>query len=100
MKLGILVTTDKHLEAVTGLTRAALKKGHDVSIFSMDDGSRLLAEPAFADLSTEDKVEMGFCEHNAKGMGLSIENLPEKIISGSQYDNAVMNHEADKVIVL
>ena len=44
MKLGILVNTDKHLAAVTGITRAAIDKGHEVTIFAMDDGTRLLEE--------------------------------------------------------
>ena len=100
MKLAILVTTDRFLSAIVGLTRAALKKGDEVTLFSMDDGSRLLSDPSYAGLSQEDGVKMAFCEHNAKVMGLKIEGLPGEIVSGSQYDNAAMSHEADKVLVL
>ena len=42
MKLGILVNSDRNLEAITGMTRAALAKGHEVLLFAMDDGTRLL----------------------------------------------------------
>lgn len=100
MKLGILITTDRHLDAIVGLTRAARAKGHEITMFSMDDGSRLLACPSFSELSREDGVKIGFCEYSAKVNGLDTEGLPGEIVSGSQYDNAVMNHEADKVIVL
>jgi len=100
VKLGILVTTDMHLGAVVGLTEAALAKGHEVTIFSMDKGSNLLAERSYSGLSQRDGVRMSYCEHNAKSTGIATEGLPAEIVSGSQYDNAVMNHGADKVIVL
>lgn len=100
MKLAILVNTDKHLEAVTGLTKAALAKGHEVLIFTMDDGTKLLANPSYTTLCNLEKVTMSFCDHNAKGQGVKTDALSDKIVCGSQYNNATMNHEADKVIVL
>ena len=84
MKLGILVTTDRHLGAVVGLTEAALAKGHEVTIFSMDDGSNLLAERSYTGLSQRDGVRMGYCEYNAKTTGIATEGLPGEITGGSQ----------------
>jgi hypothetical protein len=33
-------------------------------------------------------------------MGVTSEGLPSEIVCGSQYNNAVMQHDADRVIVL
>jgi predicted peroxiredoxin len=100
MKLGLFVNTNGHLGAVTGITRAALSKGHSVTIFAMDDGTRLLADPAFSGLSQLEGVSMAFCDHSAQHLGTKPDGLPKQISAGSQYDNATMNHEMDRVIVL
>lgn len=100
MKLAILVNSAAHLQHVVGLTRAAASKGHAVSLFTMDEGVGLLEDPAYAGLCRLDGVTLGLCEHSAKGYGLPIEGLPREIVRGSQYQNAVMTHHADRVIVL
>lgn len=100
MKLGILVNSDRHLEAVAGLTKAALSKGHEVTIFTMDEGVRLLHEPVFRELCGMDRIKMSFCDHSTRMLEVPKEGLTDEIVCGSQYNNAVMNHEADKVIVL
>jgi predicted peroxiredoxin len=99
MKLGILVNTDRHPAAVVGLTNAALAKGHEVIIFAMDDGAKLLAAPGFRELCTIGGVTMNFCDYSTKQLSVS-EELPQEMGRGSQYLNAVMNHVADRVIVL
>jgi predicted peroxiredoxin len=100
MKLGILVTTDKYLDAITGITKSAIAKGHTVLIFNMDEGTKLLTNPSFTALSKTQGVSMSFCDHSAKHVNVSTEGIPGEIACGSQFDNANMNHEADKVIVL
>ncbi|MEJ2685378.1 MAG: DsrE family protein [Candidatus Sulfobium sp.] len=100
MKLGILVNTDRHLDHVMGLARAALAKGHEVTVFNMDDGTKLLATPEFSELCRMKGVTTSFCDHSAKHVGAVTEGLPEEMVCGSQYNNAVMNHDADKIIVL
>lgn len=100
MKLGIFINTDKNMDAVKGITLAAVKKGHAVVLFSMDDGTRLIHSPAMAELCKTEGVSVGFCDHSAKKMGVASEGLPGEIVCGSQYNNAVMMHEADRVIVL
>jgi len=100
MKLGILVNTDRHLAHVIGLTKAAVSKGHEVIIFNMDEGTKLLKDPHFCALRKLHGVQMSFCRHSSKQLGVVAEGLAEEIIEGSQYNNAVMNHDADKVIVL
>ncbi|MBI5741416.1 MAG: DsrE family protein [Nitrospirae bacterium] len=100
MKLGILITTDKQLDAVLGITNAALAKGHTVTLFNMDDGTKLLGSPAFSKLCKTEGVTVSFCDHSAKHINIATEGLPSEMVCGSQFDNANMNHDSDKVIVL
>lgn len=100
MKLGILVNTDRNLGAVLGLANAALKKGHSVALFAMDAGTRLLEQAPYTALCSLPGIAMSFCEHSAEKTGVKTAGLDPKIIAGSQYNNAAMMHDADKVIVL
>jgi len=100
MKLGIHVNSDKHLEHVIGLVKAAVSKGHEVIIFTMVDGEKLLEKPSFTDLCNLPGVSMSYCDHNATHMGVNKSVIPKKIVCGSQFNNATMVHEVDKVVVL
>jgi len=100
MKLGIFVNTNKNLDAVQGITKAALAKGHEVILFNMDDGTKLVGTPVFAELCRTKGVSVSFCDHSAKHMGVATDGLPKEIVCGSQYNSAVMHHEADRMIVL
>ena len=100
MKLGILVNTDRHLTEIAGLTQAALAKGHEVEIFAMDEGTRLLADPRYTGLCRLPVVSMSLCRHSAEGAGVSVAGLPTEIQCGSQLQNAMMQHAADRVVVL
>ena len=100
MKLGILVNTAKHLQHIAGLTRAALAAGGQVSIFIMDEGTRLLAERSFASLAELEGVTVSVCEHSAKAFGVSPGQGPGKIRFGSQLNNASMVGAAERVVVL
>ncbi|MHB8880665.1 MAG: DsrE family protein [Thermodesulfovibrionales bacterium] len=99
MIIGMLVNTDKHLEHILGMVKAALSRGHEIVIFVMDDGTRLLNNPAFAALCLLHGVSMSFCDLSAKKGGVITEGLPAEIQCGSQYDNAGMVHESDRIMV-
>lgn len=100
MKLGIHVNSDKHLADVIGITKAAVSKGHEVIIFTMVDGVKLLENPSYTELCNTPNVSMGFCDHNAMGYGINKGAVPDKVVCGSQYNNSVMVDTADRVIVL
>lgn len=100
MKLGIHVSSDKHLEHILGIVKAAVSKGHEVTMFTMTDGERLLENPAFTDLCKVKGVSMAYCDHNAGHMGINKSVIPQEIVCGSQFNNATMVHDVDKVIVL
>lgn len=102
MKLGLLITRDRHLEDIVGLTKAAVSKGHSVIIFNMDDGVKLLEEPSFRELCHIKGVTMSFCDYSTKALAVLYvkTGLPQEIISGSQLNNADMFHKAHRVIAL
>ncbi len=100
MKLGMLINTAKHVDDVVGICRAALARNHQVSIFVTDEGSRLLESAAFVSLAELQGVSMSVCDHSAKMIGANTEGLSPKIVRASQLNNAMMNHSADRVIVL
>ena len=100
MKLGMLINTAKHADDVVGICRAALARNHQVIIFAMDEGTRLLENDAFVSLAEREGVSMSLCDHSARMFGAKTEGLPPKIVCASQLNNAMMNHNADRVIVL
>lgn len=100
MKLGILVNSDRNLNHVVGVAAAALGKGHEVAVFAMDEGVRLLLEPVFRELCVVGGAAMSFCDQSTRVLCVAKDSVPPDIICGSQYDNAVMMHTADRVIVL
>ena len=100
LKLGILVNTDRHRDHVTGIAKAAVSKGHEVIIFIMDDGVKLLTDPGISALSMLKGIRIGICKNSARTLGVATEGVSPEIEEGSQYFNAVMNRDADKVIVL
>ena len=100
MKLGILVNTARHPGHVVGIAKAALSKGHEVIIFNMDEGTKLLGDSVFHELCGMAGVKMSFCDYNAKLFNAPKESIPDEIVCGSQLNNAEMMHEADRVIIL
>lgn len=100
MKLGILINTDSNKNHVVGLTKAALSKGHEVVLFMMDVGVKNAGDREIQALCKDEGTQCSLCDHSAHNANFSTEGLPESITVGSQYNNAVMNADVDKVIVL
>ena len=100
MKLGILANSNKHLNHVVGITKAACNKGHEVLIFAMDEGTELTTKNSFRDLCKLDNVTISICRHSAEERHVNTDDISSEIVCGSKFNNAMMNNEADKVIVL
>lgn len=100
MRLGILVNSDKNLEDLKGIVKAASGKGHEVEVFAMDIGTKLLEDPSFLDLKGLSGVTMGFCDFSSKSVEANTENISEDIKRADQWTNSIMMHNADKVIIL
>lgn len=100
MKLGILVNTDRHLDDVLGIARSALAQGHEVSLFLMDTGTHLALRAGLVELAGLAGVSVTLCDHSAKAHGIDKASLPASIACRSQVQNALMNHRADRMLVL
>jgi len=100
MNLGVLVNREKNLPHILGIVAAAAARGHAVTIFAMDEGTRLLADSRFTGLAEMEGVAMSYCDHSAQEFAVPTDMLPAVIEASSQYNNAAMHHKADKVIVL
>ena len=100
VKLGILITTDRHLNHIEGISRAASAKGHEVVIFAMNEGTKLLDSLEFIRLCELENTTMSLCKHSATDLGVDTTEVSKEIVIGSQFNNAMMNNQADKVIVL
>ncbi|MDH5324231.1 MAG: DsrE family protein [Gammaproteobacteria bacterium] len=99
MKLGILVTSDKYFRHVAELVQSASRQGHEVTVFCMDVGTRFLEQVAFRDLCKLAGVSLSLCRHSAEEQGVDVSELSKDIVCGSQFNNAMMNHESDHVLV-
>lgn len=100
MKLGILVNTDRHAEDLIGIATAAVVKGHQVIVFFMNGGARLLENSSVNKLVELKGVSMSYCDYTTQQLEISKEGIHDHVDCGSQYNNATMQHEADRVIVL
>ena len=100
MILGLLITTDIHLNHIIGLAKSASAKGHDVILFCMDEGTKLIEKSEFTNLCKVNNVLISLCRHSAEEYGVNTDNLSKDIVCGSQFNNVMMNHEADKVVML
>ncbi len=100
MKLGILANTDKHLGHILGLAAAATAKDHEVMVFAMDQGVRLLENGSFTELAGRQDVSLSVCDHSAKTHGVATEGISDAVVFAGQFENAMMVNKADKLIVL
>ena len=100
MKLGILVNTDKHLGHLLGLAAAATAKEHEVLIFAMDRGVRLLENGSFTELAGRPGVSVNVCDHSAETHGILTQGISAAVVFAGQFENAMMVNKADKLIVL
>lgn len=81
------------VRSVRRIAEAALRQGHQVSLFLMDDG--VYHMQALRDLA-EQGVQIAVCAHNAYQRGLG---KVEGVLFGGQNDWAEIVHDADRVIV-
>ena len=97
--LGILVSSDQHLDKIIKLCRAAKNNGIKVALFFTHLGTLLTRDPRFADL--EGTAEMAFCKVSLEGHGLKNTPIPgigEKDYA-TQAKHAEIIEECDRYIV-
>ncbi len=99
MKIGILVTQTAHANKIVELSKAALGRGHTLSIFMTDDGVYLVTNSEIAGLRNLEGVEMSLCDFSANGRHIVDSLIPEGVTKGTQYQNSLMHSECDRVLV-
>jgi predicted peroxiredoxin len=98
-KLGILVCTDKYLDHVLGVTKAAKEAGKEVKIFFTANAVFLTQDPEFSELLKH--AEVSICDKTYKGFDLH-ETYKEKIEGVehvAQEKNSEIAEEVDKYVV-
>ena len=98
-ELGILVSSNKHLDKVIALTAAANEKGKKVRIFFTGQGVLLTQKPEFAQLAG--KAKLSVCDVSFRAYKLSgeVPGVGFKDFA-TQARNAEMLEECDRYLVL
>ena len=96
--LAILVSTDKYLGHVIGLTDAAHSKGHPVQIFFTGSGVKLTQEPDFQKLVGKARLSVCDVSFRANGLSGDVPGVGFKDFA-TQARNAEMMNECDRYVV-
>lgn len=95
--LGMMITKYANLEHIAGVAKAARKAGHPVQIFMTDEGVKFTRDPKFLELLKVEGVEVSVCDHSCERLG--VHEKTEGISYGSQYNNAGMLHDSERIVV-
>ena len=99
--LGILVTTDKHLDYVIELVNAAHAKGKEIQAFFTGGGVHLTLQPGFAELAGKAKLwvcDVSFRANGYHGREDEVPGVGYKDFA-TQGRNAEMLAEMDRYVV-
>ena len=97
-KLGILVSSDKHLKYVVNLTHAAYGKGKNVEIYFTGKGVLLTQSSEFQKLVGKAKISL--CDNSYRALGLEgdVPGLEFKDFA-TQAKNAEIIKTSDRYVV-
>ena len=96
--LGVFVTSDRHLDKVIDLCKAAKNKGIETTVFFSHLGTLLTQDPRFAELDGLGKLSLcnvGFEDH---GLKPPVPGVDEKDYA-TQARNGEMIEECDRYVV-
>lgn len=74
--LGIFVTSDKYLDHIIGVAKAAKKAGKALNIFLTHNGVRATQDPKFQELADVAPEELSLCNLRWEEFGLKDNPLP------------------------
>lgn len=96
--LGVLVSSDKHLDKIIKLCRAARNKGVEVTVFFTHLGTLLTQKPRFSEL--EGLAKMSLCNVGFESHGLKppVTGIGEKDYA-TQARNGEMIEDCDRYVV-
>ncbi len=98
-KLGILVTSDRHLDHLIGVCRAAAAAGKEVSVFLTNRGVLMTQAPAFKEL--DGQAHISLCNVNFEYFKLT---KPVPLVAdkdfATQMRHAEMIEDCDRYLVI
>lgn len=98
MRLGIVASHESAAAHVEGLAAAAARRGWACRCFLTDSGVRLATSPALTALASAGAIRLDVCEHSWHQFGG--EKAPAAANMGTQFNNAELVRECDRVIVV
>ncbi|NQU13313.1 MAG: peroxiredoxin [Desulfobacteraceae bacterium] len=96
--LGVFVTSDRHLDKVIDLCKAAKNKGIEATVFFTHLGTLLTQDPRFAELDGLGKLSLCNVGFESHGLKPPVPGVDEKDY-GTQARNGEMIEECDRYVV-
>ena len=97
-KLGILVSSERHLDKIINLCEAAKEKGVEVMIFFTHRGTLLAKDPRFSELKGKAKISFCRVAFESHGLRSTIGRIDVKDF-GTQAKNVELIEECDRYLV-
>ena len=101
--LGIFVPTNKHIDHLIGIARAAKKAGKALYIFFTHDGVLMTQDPKFQELADIASGELSLCNHSWEELGFSEKPIPHGMTQddlGSQSRHVALIEKCDRYLVI
>ncbi len=97
-KLGVFVSSDKHLDKIINLCQAAKKKDVEVTIFFSHLATLLTQSPKFGELDGLAKMSLCNVGFESNGLKPPVKGIGEKDY-GTQARNGELIEECDRYVV-
>jgi len=98
MRLGIVASHESAAAHLAGLAAAAAARGWQCRVFLTDSAVKLAASTSLQGLAKSGAVRVDVCEHSWQHYAGEVK--PEGATLGSQFQNAELVRECDRVVVL
>jgi len=98
MHLGIVASHESAGPHLVGLAAAAIARGWTCRVFLTDSAVKLATSTSLRDLAQAGSVRLDVCEHSWQHFGGA--GAPEGATLGSQFQNAELVRECDRVVVI
>jgi hypothetical protein len=98
MRIGIVATHESSGAHLLGLAAAAAARGWPCRCFLTDSGVKLVADDRLVALAKSGAIRLDVCEHSWHHFNEG--PAPEGATLGSQFQNAELVRECDRVVVL
>ena len=106
-KLGIFVPTNKHINHLIGIARAAKKAGKTLCIFLTHEGVRISQHPRYQELaeiiSSDEDNEISLCNVSWEALGLKDQSIPTGMTAkdlATQSRHCAMIDKCDRYMVI